>query len=688
MAGDFADGIYWVPLAPISSPVLVTSAIAKALDVRERGGHSLQESLVHYLRDRTLLLLLDNFEHLLKAGPLLTRLLAAAQGAKILVTSRAGLELRGEYEFPVPPLSLPNLTAATPTPARLMKNAAVRLFVERARAAKPDFKLTSANSAAVQEIVRRLEGLPLAIELAAARVKLLPPGAILARLSSRLQLLTGGARDLPARQQTMRSTLDWSYQLLEEPARVVLARLGIFAGSFTLAAAEAVAGTTEELDVFEGIAALVSNSLLRQSLDETPLHWSEPRFSMLETVREYALERLAAAGEVGLLQQRHGAYFAQLAAEAEPQYFSGQSEAWLDRMAADYSNFRAALLWLQSRPETHRMSWHLIRDLLWLWYQRGYLNEARQWYEKALAQSVGLVKDPLRGYILVWSGMVAMWQSDLATAARLMDQGLPLQRTQGDKADLAVSLFGRGVLAVNQGDRVTARRVLEESLKLYQALDQQWFQAMILLHLGNVALDEADVDGALALQQDALARGKQVGDRWVIASGINNLGEIARYLGEHEAAEEHYLESRSLFHGVDSVPDVARADHSLAFVALARGDADRASMLFQQSIVQHERLGVKRGVVEGVNGLAALLSVQGQPALAARLFTAAETQLARLGAGIWPADRMETARYQAKGRAELGESAFAAACAAGRELAWTEALALARAATADQQGGE
>ncbi|MDX1613661.1 MAG: DUF4062 domain-containing protein, partial [Candidatus Promineifilaceae bacterium] len=368
VADDFADGVCWVPLAPISSPDLVTSAIAKALDVRERGGHSLQESLVHYLRQRQLLLLLDNFEHLLETGPLLMELLATAPEVKILVTSRAGLELRGEYEFPVPPLPLPAPAEVAPRPAQLMKNAAVRLFVERAQAAMPDFELTLDNSVAVREIVRRLEGLPLAIELAAARVKLLPPDAILARLSSRLQLLTGGARDLPARQQTMRSTLDWSYQLLEEPTRTLLARLGIFAGSFTLSAAEAVADTAGELDVFEGIAALVSNSLLRQSLDDAPSQWSEPRFSMLETVREYALERLAAAGEVEALKERHGAYFARLAAEAEPHYFSGQSEAWLDRMAADYSNFRAALHWLQSRPETHRASWHLIRDLLWLWY--------------------------------------------------------------------------------------------------------------------------------------------------------------------------------------------------------------------------------------------------------------------------------------------------------------------------------
>lgn len=673
LVDDFEHGIYWVPLAAIRDPNLVTSAIAQVLDVREREGHPLLESLKDYLQDKHLLLLLDNFEQVLSAGPIITELLASALNLKALVTSRAALQLRGEHKLPVPPLPLPEASMAGSF-ERLQLNAAIHLFLERARAANPAFTLTHENAPEVMGIVHRLDGLPLAIELAAARIKLLPPRNILDRLESRLDLLTGGAKDLPPRQQTMRRTLDWSFGLLDQEAQTLFSRLGVFVDGFTLEAVEAVCNPNAELDILEGIASLLNNSLLRQAPDFS----GSPRFTMLETIREYALERLADTGEGDQFRHRHAIFFHDLAEEARPNYFSGESEAWLDRLGADYSNLRAAMSWLQTEPQSVEIDWRVIINLLWLWYRRGYLNEARRWYEMAVEQAAPLGDDPLRARILYSAGSVAMWQSDLATAAQLMDESLRILRESGDPPVLAEALFVRGVLATNQGDTETARSALEETLSLNRRMDQEWFQAMILLHLGNVALAQDDPSAARARMEESLALGRSVQDRWVIASAINNFGEIARYQGDYDQAERHYLESADIFQSLGSSPDVARENHSLGYVALSHGDHLRARARFEESLAQHQKLGVKRGVVECLIGLAAVLEAQGQPEPAVRLYAAAQAQFAALGAGIWPADEAELARGLATARARLDEGDFAAAYEAGRGMKLSEAIASAK----------
>lgn len=673
LADAFPDGVHWTPLAAITTPEQVISAIAQTLDVRESRGQSLMHSLKAYLRSRRVLLLLDNFEQVVAAAPLVADLLTAVSHLTILVTSRAPLRLRGEREYPVAPLPLP-VTVQVDALDRINQNEAVRLFVARAQAVNPAFALTAGNAAAVAEIVRRLDGLPLAIELAAARVKLLPPQAILKRLESRLQILTGGAADLPARQQTMRNAIDWSYSLLERETQTLFARLSVFAGDFTLEAAEAVCAQDGDVDVFEGTAVLLDNSLLRQ----TPAPDDQPRFGMLETIREYAAERLDNAGETAVVRRRHAAHFADLALNAGASLFSTDDQRWLARLGADYQNLRAALAYFMQQPAEQETGWRMIVSLTWLWYRRGYLDEARQWFEQAIAQSPALGKSALRGQMLQYAGSVAMWRSDYAAAARLMDEALAILRATDDALLLGVALFNRGVLATNQGEPDRAQAMLDEALPLFRQVGQTWLQAMTLLHLGNVALARGDTDAAHSFTAESLALGRKVGDEWVIASAINNLGgEIARYQGNYAEAEQHYLESRELFQSIESFPDVARANHSLGYVAMSRGDGAQARALFLEALELHQKLGVQRGVAECLLGVAAVLVRQGEAETAVRLMAAAQRQFQRLGAGIWPADRADYERSLALVREQLADEEIEAATAVGEAMSLEAAVALA-----------
>lgn len=673
LGGSFNHGLHWVDLASIQDPDLVVSAIAQVLDVRERSGQPHLESLREYLQNRRLLLVIDNFEQVIPAGSMLSDLLTSAPGLKALITSRAPLRLKGEREFPVPPLPVAEPPLAT-APERLIEVPAVRLFVERAQSVQPRFTLTDANAPILAQIVDRLDGLPLAIELAAARIKLLSPQSILNRLDSSLKLLTSGAQDLPSRQQTMRSTIAWSYSLLDGQNQTFFNRLGVFVGSFSLEAAEAVCNPDGALDVLEGVASLLDNSLLRQE----PATDDEPRFSMLGTIREYAIEQLQTSGEEELLRQRQAEFFAEMTGEARPKMFSGESERWLDRLEADYGNLRAALDYCQSSEQFMELGWHLFVNLSWLWYRRGYLNEARQWYEGNAHKTADLGESPLRALILGCAGLVAMWQSDLATAGLLMDEGLQIIRPFGDTLELAEVLFDRGVLAVNQGDASKARSILEEDLILYRKSDQEWFQAMIHLHLGNVALNQGDVPAAESYMEQCYTLGQAVEDRWILASAINNFGELARYQDDHEKAEEFYLESRDLFREVKSPPDVARANHSLGWVMLSRNETDQARTLFEEALNVHEQLGVKRGVVECLVGLAAVIGAHGDAEQAAQLMSFTRGQFADLGAGIWPADVVDSERSLLAIKSRLEPLAFEAAWAAGQSLTLSQALDFAR----------
>lgn len=641
VADVFEGNVYWTPLATIDDADLVISAVAKALDVSERAGTSLLESVKGYLQERRALLVLDNFEQVLDAAPVIGELLAASAGLTVLATSRAALQIRAERELVLPPLALPAETELSVE--RAGKNPAVALYVERARAASGSFELHADNVAAVSEIVRRLDGLPLAIELAAARSKLLSAQGILERLASRLSLLTGGARDLPVRQQTLRNAIGWSYELLDEELKRLFRRLSVFAGGFTLESAEGVCGADDGSDVMGGVQALLDHSLLRIE----PSVRRERRYIMLQTIREFALEALEASGEATKIEERHANVFAALVEEAWPKMFSGAGEEWLDRLEADYGNVRKALEWHEGQRDfvvSHKM----IVYLVWFWYRRAYLDEGRLWYERALAQEVTDGDEAIEALLVGHAGSVAMWQSDFVTAQRLLDEGIELMRPLGERIELGDVLFTRGALAVNQGDDERAVAVLEEAHGIMQRIGQSWFEAMIFLHLGNVALNRGDVEDARRLMQKALERGRQVGDRWVVASAINNLGEIARHEQQLDEAEGYYEESLALFRSVGSTPDVARAYHSLAYVAIWRGDYPAAARLLQQSLGLYRQVGVKRGVVEGVNAVAALAATTGDREAARRLALAAQEGFRSLGAGIWPADRRDVEQILAE----------------------------------------
>lgn len=669
LAGYFPHGVYWVPLAAIHDPNLVASAIARTMDVRERTGDPLIESLKHYLQDKRLLLLLDNFEQVIPAAQVVAELLNAAPNLKVLATSRAPLQLRGEQEFPIQPLELPDISLSTSL-ERLQENAAIRLFTERAQAVRPSFNVSAENARQVAEIVRRLDGLPLAIELAAARIKFLSPHDLLTRLDSRLKLLTGGPQDLPARQQTMRNAIDWSYSLLDQNTQTLFSRLSVFSGGFTLEAAESLCSLDGDLDVFEGLTTLLNNSLIRQ--EHAP--FGSSRFAMLETIREYAHERLVASAESDLVQRQHALYFGALAGEAGGKFFSGESYTWLERVEPDHNNFRSALSFLQSEPEYIGLGWEVIFNLLWLWYRRGYLDEARLWYEKAIARALPVGDNPQRAKIREGAGLVAMWRSDLFTAAQWMDEAFEIIRQAGDPAETALLYFNRGVLAVNQGDGEKARALFEAALPLFRQIEQEWFQAMILLHLGNVALSQGDIPRAQEYMEASLSLGKQVGDQWIIASAVNNFGEIDRYQKDYAQAESSYLESRAMFQEVGSYPDVARANCSLGFVALALGDHSQASAFFQESLAQHQQLGVRRGVVECLAGLAALSGLQGKTKQAVRLFAAVRAQFAVLGAGIWPADHAEIERHLSNALSQIGQAEYDQAYEEGSVLNLEDAI--------------
>jgi predicted ATPase len=423
----FADGAYFVALAPLGDPALVLATIAQMLEVRETAGQPLLETLKRVLHARRLLLLLDNFEHLLDAAPLVVELLEACPGLKALVTSRAALHVRGERLYAVPPLLLPDLTHL-PATVRLARNPAIALFVERAQAVMPDFRLTEQNAPAVAAICARLEGLPLALELAATRIKLLSPETLLARLEQRLSLLTDGARDLPPRHRTLRAAIEWSYELLDVGVQTLFCRLGVFVGGCTLDAATAVSNTTNDVlvDVTGGIASLLDKSLLQQveGMD------GEARFTMLETIREYALERLEQSGEAEAVRQRHAEYCLALAEIAEPHLQQHDQLSWLDRLEREHDNLRAALRWVLD-GDAGEIGLRLAAALAEFWFIRSYRSEARGWFEAVLAHPNAAAPTPVRAKVLLAASSAIGSRTAIPALA---EESLAISRTLGDTA--------------------------------------------------------------------------------------------------------------------------------------------------------------------------------------------------------------------------------------------------------------
>jgi predicted ATPase/transcriptional regulator with XRE-family HTH domain len=724
----FPDGVCFVDLAPIRDPDLVLTAIAQALGLREIGDRPLAERLQDYLHGKRLLLLLDNFEQVLAAAPLVVGLLAGGAGLKALITSRAPLHVRGEQVVPVAPL--PILDPAQPPAMRaLAQNPAVALFVERAQAIQPAFALTEANGAAVAAICARLDGLPLAIELVAARVGVLPLGALLERLDRRLALLTDGPRDLPLRHQTLRAAIAGSYELLDRPAQALFRRLGMFVGGAPLGAIAAVKagaelreGETETVFLPPDssalpalLAALVAHSLLGQR----PHAEDAPRWTMLETIREYALELLVEAGEATAVQNAHATYFLDLAERAEPELHGPDQVAWLDLLEADNANLRVALDWMLQTGDRERVL-RLSGALWWFWSVRGYRSEGRRWLDRILDMVVfdqsnseqptahiaralhaaghlallqgdfAAARARLEAGVDIWRGLVTrtsaerhaqqglvtaltflilatQFAGDTAAREPLVAEFLTLGDTLDDPRAWAMFLYNRGGWALlQQGNYKEARPQLEQSLALFRPLGDLWHIARVVIDLGLVAMYQEDYEAARTWYTEGLTLAQALKDRELIASALNNLGEVTRCQDDDERAAHLYAESLQLHQDLGNTPETPRLLHNLGYVALHQGDIAQATAYFRESLSLFQQLNMTRGIAENLTGFAAVAASCGRPVEAARLWGAGEALHAMVGTPVWPTDRREHARYQAIARAQLDAASWDAAWQEGR----------------------
>jgi len=610
---DFPDGVFFVSLASLRDPALVPSTIAQVLDVKEGGASPFSDLLTADLRDKHLLLCLDNFEHLLPAAPRLSDLLTACPHLTMLVTSRAVLHIQGEHLFPVPPLAVPDLTQRPPTAETVLSSAAVALFLQRAQAIQPTFQLTSTNMRPIASVCIRLEGLPLAIELAAARIPLFPPQALLARLTQRLPLLTSGTRDVPARQQTLRNTIAWSYHLLDEEEQRLFRRLAIFVGGCTLQAIEAVceAPGGDAGKGFEGVAKLLENSLLHQTEPEG----EEPHLRMLETIREYALEELFARGELEATRQAHAAYYLSLAEQAE--LVGPRQVRWLERLEREYDNLRAALTWgLSSGPSEegeHRkeLALRLAGALGEFWIPQSHLSEGRTFLEQALAASPRAAP-ALRAKALSVAALLTLVQHD-KQAEVLAEEGLVLCQQQGDQAGTAYCLYVLGVCAIWRGEYDQAHTRLEQSAALFRARRNMYRLGWSLALQGVTDQAQGEHVAARAHYEEALALFSELGSVEGRARMHFELGQLLFYdLGDALTARSFLEEAARLLREEGNTAGVAVSLLRSAEVALlGQGDLVAACVLAEEALGVFRKLSYKGGMAEALFVLAQVQACQG-----------------------------------------------------------------------------
>jgi predicted ATPase/class 3 adenylate cyclase len=709
VAGTFDNGVVFVDLAPIADPELAVASIARAVGVQGASDLPFLERIAIALHAQSLLLLLDNFEHLLVAAPLIPSLLQAAPDLVILVTSRAPLRVRGEREFPLAPLGHPE-TAEVATPASLASFPAVSLFVERARDVRPDFALTETNAAAVAEICRRLDGLPLAIELAAARIRHLSAAAIAARLVSRLALLTDGARDLPERQRTLRDTIAWSHNLLPPEDQRLFRRLAVFSGGGTLEAIASVCDVEgdHESIVLDGLASLIESSLV-QRLDDAD---GEPRYRMLETVREYAWERLETSGESATLRHRHAEYFAALAEAVEPRLLQASHGPWLRRLDVESDNVRAARAWSDGGGDGGEVALRLAWALWRYWLTRGALEEGRVATAAALARPAARA-GPARAAALFSAGFLAREVGDLAAARALLEECVRLGPVQGNPRAHALALAFLATVLVASGELDAARRLAEEGLTFAQSLNERHARAWSNQALFQVCLRVGDIAGARRYADEALRLGRQDG---ITPIGLHAQAMVDMAEGRHESARARVTEMLAVARDWDDAFLIAAALHQLAVIALEQGDLVHAEALLDESIGRSRRSGVdtsgglatlgwvvlRRGeqraraaallaealplsrqrgghdtLVACLGGLACVAASAGDAEPAARLVAAADAWRETHGVLLPETQQSECQRTIATLREQLGEPAFVTAYADGRILTVDAAVALA-----------
>ena len=670
---DYEDGAWLVELAPISDPGLVAQAVASVLGVREQPGIPLFEMLVEHIGSSSILLVVDNCEHLVGASASLAEaLLGRCPKLSMLVTSREALSVEGEALFVVPPLSLPD-PRRLPALDILPDYEAVRLFVERARAVRPGFALSDQNAMAVAQICYRLDGMPLAIELAAARARVLSAQQIASRLEDSFALLKGGVRSTLAHHGTLRATMDWSYELLSEEERILFRRLSVFAGGFTLEAAEAVgaSGDIAEGDILDLLSSLVDKSLVVFEERQDGMG----RFRQLETVRQYSFERLEESGEEEQIRRQHAEYYLALAEGAEEQLKGISQQQWLDSMEIEHVNLRAAIGWALERRETE-LALRLTASAAHFRYPRGHLQEGRRQLEAALATDDGSSAPSARAKALTEAGFFALEQSDHERGEGRLEESLLLYRDLGDAYGVAHALECLAVAKTRLGDYGQATQLQEESLAIYREMEHKWGIAMSLNNLGIVALKQGHYERATTLHQESLALLRTLGDSLRIGDMLCFLGQEALAQGQLERSAELLEESQVLLRRVGDKPTLAVTLRSLAETVHRQGDDTRAADLYKESLKLAAEVGSKARVARGLEGLAELALTHGQPARAARLWAAAEAVRETMDGPVSAPDhfRLHYDSPLASVRSHLGEATFEAAWSEGRAMTQAEAV--------------
>jgi predicted ATPase len=663
-SAEFPAGICFVPLSAVSDHGLIASTIAQALGLHETGNQSPLESLKEHLTglDQPMLLLLDNFEHLVAAAPVIAQLLTTAPKLKVVVTSQAPLHVYGEYEFPVPPLALPDVEAI-PAPEVLARLPAVALFVERAQAVKNEFAVTKENAPAVAAICARLDGLPLAIELAAARIKLLSPSAMLTRLESRLNLLTGGARDLPTRQQTLRSTVDWSYGLLNASEQTLFRRLSVFTGGCTLEGVEAVCDTKGNLglDALDGMASMVDKSLAQQ-VEQVD---AETRFLMLSTIREYALERLVESEDEAATRRAHAAYYLVLAEEGAEDVIAHPE--WLDRFEVEHDNFRLALDYL---IKTGDAEWglRLGAALFRFWETREYLTEGRDAIARLLALEGTAARPKLRARLLFAAAVLAGEQGDYAGARQLFEDSLETCLELNDSRGVAVALNALAVNARDRGELPQASLLFERCVAIWKDLGDSADNARALSNLANVTKLQGDYARASSLYDECLTMFRKAGDGAGVAWTLNYMGDVAREKADLAAARSYCEQSLAAFRQLRDVWGVASALSDLASLNCDQGNDAEGRRLYGESIEMFKELGYKRGIARVLECLAASAAAQSKAEQSLHLAGAAAALRQRLGAPITPTEQPRLEKALEFARRTLGNAASLTAWMEGWEM--------------------
>jgi len=712
LVDDFAEGVCFVSLASISDPELVLPTIAQALDLKRVDEHSLLDLLQAFLRDKHLLLLLDNWEQVMTASPLLTTLLINCSELKLLITSRAVLHLQGEYEFPVPPLAVPDLKRL-PDLETVAKYAAVALFLQRTQAVRPTFQLTKENVRAVAEICVRLDGLPLALELAAARSKLFPPQALLKRLEQRLSVLTRGARNVPTRQQTLRNTIQWSYHLLEASEQRLFRLLSVFVGGCSLEAVEEIWASLEtsnpSMSALEGVASLLDKSLLQRGKQEG----EELRFVVLETIREYGLEALTASGEYEAVRRAHAAYFLRLVETAEPELEGPYPAIWWERLEQEHDNLRAVMQWFLERDEGG-MALRLGCALWWFWNSRGPASEGRSFLEQALTRSEG-VTGALRakafyvvgnfaarmgdfdqakaycmesmalfqeigdrkkvGHVFSHLGYIAFLKCELVAARAYFEESLAIVREVEDKMGIGWPLWWLAYVSFYQGDYLKGLSLAEESLAFFQEARNAGAVAQTLWLLALMHFYyRGDVVKAQAMAKECLLLAREMNDSGYAVDALDLLGQIALHQGKIALAHSLVGEIEALWNEAEGTTRLKTVAAYMAQVEGCEGDYPAAHVHFEESLACLKNGYGKWDIAFSLEGLAKVVAVQGELVWAARLWGAAETLRDMLGTPIFPIHRAEYEQSVTAVRDALGTKTFTVAWAEGKQMTLEQAL--------------